>query len=696
MKDGSRKKILLVGSPNVGKSVVFSFLTGRYAVVSNYPGTTVEVSTGAAVFDKNLEVIDTPGVNSLFPKSEDERVTRDILLRNRDATVVQVADSKNLFRALMLTAQLAELGLGLVLVLNMKDEARQRGISIDARRLSSLLGVDVIETVATEKVGLSELVGALSGDAARVPRIEVRYPAPIAKVIDEAGRTLGEERGLGLFEILTMMSGEREPEMPGTGSEGRLTELLTTLDTRAKRLPQPYSFYIASGRRETVDNLVRLVEVKDRLGAVMRGRDYRSFAYPLGFALTTLLLYLLAGRNSLSAAGLDPTLILLTCVVTGVSLAGAERIDRLSLHPIYGMLMLALVVYLVYMLVGVFAAQLIVGRLESGLFDGFLIPAVGRAGAPQWLDDFLVGDYGLVSMGLKYAISIVLPIVAVFFFVFGILEDTGYFPRLTVLTNRTFKISGLNGRATLPVVLGFGCVTMAILASRILETRKERIIVVTLLSLAVPCSAQLGIILALISAISTKAVILISLVIIGEFFVVGRALSAILRGGTSDFILELPPMRIPKISNILLKTWTRVKWFLREALPYFIVATALLYLLDITGGIRVVHRLVEPVTSRLLGLPVETAEIVIVGFFRRDYGAAGLYRLWREGLLVGNQVVVALVLMSLFLPCLASLIVMVKELGLRYALAILSLVTVLSVLSAGVLNLVLQGLGIQL
>jgi ferrous iron transport protein B len=299
-------------------------------------------------------------------------------------------------------------------------------------------------------------------------------------------------------------------------------------------------------------------------------------------------------------------------------------------------------------------------------------------------------------MGLNYSISIVLPIVTVFFLAFGILEDTGYFPRLTVLTNKSFRFVGVNGKATLPIVLGFGCVTMATLASRILETKKERIIVVTLLALAVPCSAQLGVILALAAALSLQAVLLIAGIIFVEFILVGRIMSVLIKGATSDFILELPPLRAPKISNILLKTWARVKWFLREALPFFLLATFILYLLDVSGGLRFVYTAVRPVVVGFLGLPVETAQVFIVGFFRRDYGAAGLYKLWEDGLLAGNQIVVALLVMSLFLPCLATLIVMIKELGLRWALGILLFVMAMSLLSGGLLNLVLGLSGITI
>lgn len=690
-------KVLLVGNPNVGKSVIFACLTGRYTVVSNYPGTTVEMSSGHAGFDRKREIIDTPGVNSLFPKSEDEKVTRDFLLRYRDATIVQVADAKNLFRALLLTTQLAELGCRMVLVLNMMDEARQRGIEIDTGELSSVLGIDVIETVAVEKQGIARLINALSSGAASVPAIETTYPAPLRNAIGELGRTIEQAHDYGLFGTLTVLSGDGDFLNEYGSAPGPETDVLVrNVRDREARLPNPFSYYIVSGHRDSVEILLRRAIVRKRDEPIGK-RDKLEVVTPvIILAALTVVLYLLAGRNGLSAIGLHPTLLVLLGVVLGVMVTGAERINRITLHPIIGLIPLVLVLYLVYELVGVFAAQALVGILEGKLFGELIIPFLSGLLGEGWFKDLLVGEYGLVSVGLNYAISIVLPIVTVFFIVFGVLEDTGYFPRLTVLTNNAFRIVGVNGKATLPIALGFGCVTMATLASRILETKKERLIVVALLSLAIPCSAQLGIIMALSSAISVQAVILVGAIICAEFLLFGRLLSKLLKGPVSDFVLELPPLRTPKLSNIWFKTGARVRWFLREALPYFLLATFILFILDRSGGLELVYRAAEPVVSRFLGLPVETAGIFIVGFFRRDYGAAGLFKLYAEGVLVGNDVVVALVVLSLFMPCLATLIVTIKELGLRYGAAIFLFVLGVSVLSGGILNLILSVLGMQL
>ena len=690
-------KIFLVGNPNVGKSVIFAYLTGRYAVVSNYPGTTVEVARGRARFDDRLEIVDTPGVNSLFPKGEDERVTRDILVHDREATVVQVADAKNLYRSLMLTSQLAELGCKTILVLNMMDEARQRGISIDTKELGELTGVEIIETVAVEKRGLGKIVQALGAGSARVPAMNVRYNEEVMGAIEEVMGAIPDHDRFGRLGAITLVSGERDLMRMYNGFPGEMADALVgSITAREKRLPYTFSHYIASSRRDLVDRMIgRVVTVRE--GASRGGSERMSrYAFTISLAVVTVLLYILFGAGGLAAAGLHPTAIVLLGVVGIATAAGAERLNRAMTHPVLGLFMLSAVLYLVYMFVGVFAAGTLVDTIEEYIFSGFLVPHLHRLIGIGWLRELFVGEFGLISMGLNYSISIVLPIVTVFFLAFGVLEDTGYFPRLTVLTNNAFRFVGVNGKATLPIVLGFGCVTMATLASRILETKKERIIVVTLLALAVPCSAQLGVILALAAALSLQAVLLIAGIIFIEFVAVGRIMSVLVKGPTSDFILELPPLRAPKISNIALKTWARVKWFLREALPFFLLATLILYLLDVSGGLRLVYSAVRPVVVGFLGLPVETAQVFIIGFFRRDYGAAGLYKLWESGLLAGNQVVVALLVMSLFLPCLATLIVMIKELGLRWALGILVFVMLMSFLSGGLLNLMLQLSGVTL
>lgn len=572
-------RIALVGQPNVGKSVVFGWLTGRYVTVSNYPGTTVAVTKGRALIGAEVcDVIDTPGINALEGTlSEDERIARQVLASGEADVVVQVADARNLRRALMLTSQIAAFGKPTVLVLNMIDEAWSRGIAIDARELSATLGIPVIETVATEGRGLQELREALP--SAAVPC------APVSKT--------SVERALWAHE---------------------LTEQVRRVSTISRAY------------------------VQEALAQAMR-------------------------------------------------------------RPLTGLPILAVVLYSLYLFVGVFGAQTLVRLLEDRVFGRGINPAAtwlcNRFIPIPFVRDFLVGQYGLITMGVTYAIAIVLPVVATFFLMFGFLEDSGYIPRLAIFCDRIFRVMGLNGKAVLPMVLGLGCDTMATMTTRILGTPKERLIAILLLALGIPCSAQLATILGILGGISFAALATLFGVVLGQMFLVGWLAARVLKGQRSEFIMELPPIRWPKFSNLLTKTRLRIWWYLGEAVPLFLVGTVLLFALDRVGALIWISRAGRPVVTGLLGLPPATAQILVMGFLRRDYGAAGLFQLAHTGQLTGVQAVVALTVMTLFVPCVANFLMMVRERGFKVGFALLAVITPVAIFTGAGLNYVLHALGVQ-
>jgi small GTP-binding protein len=569
--------VALAGNPNVGKSVIFGRLTGTYATVSNYPGTTVSVTTGRSIVGAEVcDVIDTPGVNALRGTlSEDEAITRRVLEGDDTDLIVQVGDARNLRRALLLTAHLAEFGKPMVLVLNMIDEARSHGVDIDARALAQFLGIPVVEAVAVEGRGIAELRDALAD--ARVP---LNAPPPA------------------------------EPAAEWAHAQA-----------------------------------ARFRRIRPRRSARLQ-----------------------------------------------------ETLARAARDPIVGLPILALVLYLFYLFVGVFGAQTLVALLEDGVFDSAVNPAAAAAfGLVPWafVRDFFVGEYGLITMGLTYAIAIVLPVVTTFFLMFGFLEDSGYIPRLAIFSDRLFRAMGLNGKAVLPMVLGLGCDTMATMTTRILGTPKERLIAILLLALGVPCSAQLATILGILGGVSSAALLTLFAVVLGQLFVVGFFAARLLPGERSEFVMEMPPIRMPQFRNLLIKTVWRVRWYLGEAVPLFLIGTALLFVLDRIGGLDLLTRAAEPVVAGLLGLPRQAAQVFVMGFLRRDYGAAGLFDMAQHGVLSASQSVIALTVMTLFVPCVAQLLMMVKERGWRVALAIVAFVTPVAVLTGAGLHGVFRMFGIS-
>jgi len=877
-EDLPRRRALLIGQPNVGKSVVFGALTGTYVTVSNYPGTTVEITRGRTrLGDHSWEVVDSPGTHNLVPMSEDEAVTRDLLLSEDVDALVQVGDAKNLARTLLLSLQLAELGIPFCLDLNMADEARARGLVIDIGGLErQLQGVCVRVSTATEGEGLVEIraaIGRVSEGRGLQPSEPLPLPcAPVfpcdvesaiqsvqaalgpsrvakralatmllastpetglavpgvsddaRRIAREQARAIEQARGVPMFAVLTRLRVERaraivrsvqtrevpavrvaharavpwvlaavvgaasgiigattvETSMghlhPNEGQQGAHTLLGLDKCLLLGRIPSP-GYFFAVG----VGALVGLLSSC----LVRRHERARAAAWKLLviFAASSLVFDIASAVAHVIGLTSSPQPIYLATLCGLVLLAlGAHWGDsadsmlagafgRAATHPIWGLPILFVVLRIAYQVVGVFGAGTAVNFVEDDVFgsvaaqasiesvssasaleksgsfapegalrlvvtdapksgvrvaaqvktgSGFVaqhsarIDIIGHAAravviepgvvevhgdlrgaeARVWsghvnrsayalfawlgiplLTAFIVGPYGLLTMGITYAVAIVLPVVATFFFVFSILEDSGYLPRLAVMANRTLRTMGLNGKAVLPMVLGLGCDTMATLTTRILATRKERTLVTLLLALGIPCSSQLSVIFALMQRTSFVATCVWMAVVVSTLLGVGWIAARLLPGDTSDFLLEMPPIRRPVLSNIIAKTLARIEWYLREAVPLFLVGTALLFLLDTLHCLGGVHWLGEPIVHRILGFSREAgvadrvSEALVIGFLRRDFGAAGLLDMARAGVLTPADIAVSMVTITLFIPCIANVFMIGKERGWKVAAA---------------------------
>ncbi len=632
------QKIALVGNPNVGKSVLFHRLTGRYVVVSNYPGTTVELSHGNIKALENVPVIDTPGIVAFPARSEDEAVTAKVLLSEKMQAVIQVGDAKNIRRTLHLTTQLAEMGVPLILALNMFDEANARGLNIETSRLSHLLNISVVKTIATRGRGINELLLALKYVPPSILKIE--YPAEIettlTAIVDILPESPISKRALGLFWL------SNDPVTTNWLNQHLPEETLATLGKLRSSLEAKFSHpleeIIQTTREQFVDQVANQISRKEE-----------NRRMPLGV-----------------------------------------RLGRMATHPIWGLPILALVLYAMYWFVGVFGAGTLVGWIEKDFFNGIINPWLTThiGGLIPWpfFRALIFGEYGLWTMGMTYALALLFPIVVTFFISFGILEDSGYLPRLSVLSNRTFTRMGLNGQAVLPMVLGLGCVTMATMTTRIMTSKRDRILVTLLLALAVPCSAQLGVVMGLLAGITFTGTLVWLGVILLVMFLIGWLAAKVMPGERQPLVVELPPLRLPVMGNVLIKTAARLEWYVKEALPLFILGTLLLFVLDQVHVLPKMIQALEPLVVDWLGLPREAATAFLLGLMRRDFAATGLFVMQGNGLLSPLQVVVAITTITLFIPCIASIFMMIKERGWKQGLAMILFIFPFSVLVGGLLQ----------
>jgi ferrous iron transport protein B len=648
-KPPGASKVILVGNPNVGKSVIFNYLTGTYRVVSNYPGTTVEVSSGTARGQGDpFLILDTPGVNNLIPNSEDEKVTRDILLSETDYRVINVLDAKNLRRGLLIALQLIEMELPVIVVLNMMDEAKSRGIDIDLKAFNHVFGLPVIPAVATRKKGLEHLFPALSGS------VKSSFRFNYSKIIEE-----------GIAALLPLL-----PQAPI--SRRSLALMLLAGD---------------ESLRPWLEERLKASEIR-QIEAICENYR-RSFSENLGYRI-----------NIERLEAIDRLLLQIQQSQTVSPQGWGRRLGEYSTHRWIGFFWMLGVLGFSYEVIGVLGADIAVGFMEKTVFGEYVNPFLIRLASSvipfPLLRDLLVGPYGIFTMAMTYAIALILPIVTLFFLIFGFMEDSGYLPRLAVMSNQIFRVMGLNGKAILPMILGLGCDTMATMTTRILETRKDKIIVTLLLALGVPCSAQLAVIFGLLSGFTAWIIICWVAIILGVIILVGYLAGKVIPGESASFILELPPLRWPQLKNILIKTLSRIEWYLQEAVPLFILGTLILFTLDKSGAMTALERWSRPLVVHWLGLPAESTSSFVIGFLRRDYGAAGFFDMARKGLLNPNQILVALVTITLFVPCIANFFVIIKERGWKMALTISGVVIVIAMVMGGMVRFGLQALGVRL
>ena len=641
------KRVLLIGLPNVGKSTIFRRLINNKVSIYTYPGSAVEVKRGGLkVEGQEVEIIDLPGVYNLLSNADNEKVARNLLIDETPDLVIQVSDTKNLKRSLALTSLLAEFNIPLVLVLNMVDEAAQKGIKVKRHKLEEMLGTAVIEMVASEGVGIASMISAL-GKALK-PSYPSRLPASLS----------GAVQGL----VGLMADTPTDSREAGAKWEKRALALFSLAgDKEASRWAR---------QRSGINDDKAALHIIENAGG--------SFHRPLDLIISR--------ANDRWAEALYAESVYFTPVT---SVPFLNRIGDLALTPVAGSLILFILLAALYFIIGKFAAGFLVDFLVKDFFGGTVGPHVNNVVAlipSAFVREIIAGRFGLYTLALIPAFGLVLPVIIVFFFTFGFIEDSGYFSRLSILLDRLFRKIGLNGKAVLPMVLGFSCVTMATISTRVLNSKRERFIAIFLLSLGVPCSAKLSLILVILAQVSFAAF----LVVFGAVFTMtmasGLILNKLMHEESSHFIMEIPPIRIPSVRNVITKTSYRSWMFLREAVPLFILGALGLFLMEKIGLLVLVEDLAAPVVRGFLGLPPQFVESLIMGFIRGEAGLAMLKKMADAGVIDHLQLVVAMIVTILFIPCVTNFMLIIKEQGTKKAFAIIVSVTACAIMTGGIMN----------
>jgi len=569
-------RILLVGNPNVGKSALFSRLTGTHIIASNYPGTTVGFTKGyLKLGEERAELIDVPGSYTLEPGSKAEEVAVEML--KEGDVVINVVDATNLERNLNLTLQLLERQTPVIVALNMWDDTQHRGISIDVARLEELLGVPVVSTAGITGQGIKELVE-------RLPEARVSKNARIYAASDE-----------------------------------------------------------------------RWLKVGDIVGQVQSLSHRHHHWY--------------------------------------------ERLADASSHRVGGIFIALLVLFATFWFVR-FIGEGIINYVAEPLFEGLWTPVLVKLsavlGTSGFWHDVLIGkliggeinyfqSFGLLSTGLYIPLAAVLPYIIAFYLVLGILEDVGYLPRLAVLMDTIMHRLGLHGYAIVPTILGFGCNVPGIMATRILESRKQRFIAATLISIGVPCAALQAMIIGLVGQQGVGYVALVYGSLFISWIIIGLILNRAVKGFNPELLVEIPPYRLPPWRVIGEKLWLRVSGFIKEALPMVLGTVLVVNILYILGVFNAIANVTAPVLTGLWGLPKETITALAVGFLRKDVAMGMLAPL----ALTAKQLVISSTVLAMFFPCVATFVILARELGVRDLLKAVGIMIAAALIMGSLQNLVL-------
>ena len=607
--------VALAGNANVGKSSIFNQLTGLGQIVGNWPGKTVEIAEGVLLHhEKHIKIIDLPGIYSLSTYSQEEIVSREYIALEHPDVVVNVVDATSLERNLFFTLQLLEMGTPLVIALNLVDAAKKKGMTIDEERLQQLLGAPVVPTIATKGIGVHEIIDeALKQEDKQSPAYKniIHYGPEIEKRIEKLERVLaGADIGYPpRWTAIKLLEGDSEIVSKVGEKHPDVIVAANILAGEISEIhKEPCSNVIASERYAVAARIVKEVQTSK-----------------------------------------EPT-----------KASMSERLDSLSMHSVWGYVLMFTIMLSILMFMSLFG-----GWLSETLRN--LFESVNPHIAGLWPD--LAWNGGVV--GLYATLSVALGFILPFYLILGILEDSGYLPKIAYLMDRPCHTIGLHGKACIPLLLGFGCNVPACVGCRIMETKRDRLITV-FLSTLVPCSARTVVILGLVGAyVGVQWAIALYVFDFMLIFIIGKILNRLLPGVSVGIIMEMPPYRLPSGKVVVKQAWNRFKPFLITALPLIIFGSIIIEAMRITDVLSLVSNALSPVTVIWLGLPAFTGFLFIFGVLRKEAAlvllmtAAGTVDI-RSAMSPVQMIVFALVIM-IYVPCVATIAALIRETGWKKA-----------------------------
>jgi ferrous iron transport protein B len=611
-------KIGLIGNPNVGKSLIFHQLTGLGVEVSNYPGTTIDLQFGTTCFQKEMvEITDLPGIYSLDGESEEERIVRSFVDSGGADVIVVVLDAGRLERNLYLLLQVAEYQRPMLVVLNMMDEAEKSGIQVDVGKLASLLGVEVIPTVAVQGKNTCNIIPAVLSSA-RLPTVTVLYDHHIEAAVKSLGTIHNLDRTGAIQALL------------GHTTDPDVQEASSALSEEIERMHRMSVAQIIAGNRHHCAEHIASEVV----------------------------------RSSLPGRGPD--------------------IDRLLTSRFPGIPILAAIlvgILLTVFIAGSWMEEAIVTLIDTVVMQPFL-----AAGFPPLAEQLGIS----IILAIQAGFGIAFPFIFTFYVFIALLEDSGYLTRAAFLADRTLHRFGMHGQGIIPLVLGFGCNVPAIMSIRLLRTKRERLISSFLVTL-VPCSARTVIIAGLVAAfVGLAAAMSVYLIVLAIILITGLILSRVTPGEQFGMILEMCPLRRPRAKNVLLKSWMRIREFLIVAMPLLIVASIILGLFQYSGLMAAFEEFIEPFSVAVLGLPAYATTALIFGILRKEMALETLVILAGTAdlgtVLSMAQIYIFAVVSVLFVPCIATIAVLKREVGIKMALVVSAYTLIMGILVGALLN----------